>query len=366
MDDFSILSLVESKNEWCARLVNIFTPAVIEGMQSIFTEAVNLCENDDESSHYLMTFQTFLKRIPNWNPEIIEKERRRIEDESGCNYLEDLVTCVHIVQLKALSCIRVSNTNKKVDIDVPSASRFIHKVYIKCAAKIYKNVYLYELEQEPLQVQKNNRELELLIREAILEAVRDTMPIEKLLKAYMAEQEAEVEHETEPEARAKLDSKEFRAEEESSQTSDRLEPAISNQLGAKKEPQKSLNFTLPTSKTPEIVTSQEKPLEKLTIPGMETLGTHAPPLSDLKLKFDNLDYTLSEGGEKKAEVVPKDIDRLEQISEERNIQRKLEEAAEDDDLSLKIGEEVKLEIEGLNSLESKKKDAPKLEIETLM
>lgn len=363
MDDFSILSLVESKNEWCARLVNIFTPAVIEGMQSIFTEAVNLCENDDESSQYLMTFQTFLKRIPNWNPEIIEKERRRIEDESGCNYLEDLVTCVHIVQLKALSCIRVSNTNKKVDIDVPSASRFIHKVYIKCAAKIYKNVYLYELEQEPLQVQKNNRELELLIREAILEAVRDTMPIEKLLKAYMAEQEAEVEHEAVPEGSVKLDSKDFRAEEELSKTPDIVKPANSNQLGVKKEPQKSLNFTLPISKTPDIVTSQEKPLEKLTIPGTETLG---PPQSDLKLKFDNLDYTLSERGEKKTEVVPKDIARLEKISEERNTQRKLEEAAEDDDLSLKIGEEVKLEIEELNSLESKKKDAPKLEIETLM
>ena len=39
MDDYSISSLTESKNEWCVRLVNIFTPAVIVGLKSIFKEA---------------------------------------------------------------------------------------------------------------------------------------------------------------------------------------------------------------------------------------------------------------------------------------------------------------------------------------
>ena len=39
MDDYSLASLAESKNEWCARLVNALTPAVIEGLRSIFKEA---------------------------------------------------------------------------------------------------------------------------------------------------------------------------------------------------------------------------------------------------------------------------------------------------------------------------------------
>ena len=64
------------------------------------------------------------------------------------------------------------------------------------------------------------------------------------------------------------------------------------------------------------------------------------------------------------EVAPKTVERLEKISEERNEQRKLEEAEEDQELTLKIGEEVKLEIENLNSSERKKPD-PLLEIETL-
>ena len=90
MDDYNIASLSESKNEWCARLVNAMTPAVIEGLRSIFKEASALCEREDQEDKYLMTFQTYLSRIPKWNEEIIKGERERIEERSRCGYLEDL------------------------------------------------------------------------------------------------------------------------------------------------------------------------------------------------------------------------------------------------------------------------------------
>ena len=69
-------------------------------------------ENDEENK-YLMTFQNLLSTIPGWNPNTIETERNRIETSSGCKYLEDLITCVHIIQLKALTCIRVGQKQKK-------------------------------------------------------------------------------------------------------------------------------------------------------------------------------------------------------------------------------------------------------------
>ena len=48
MDDYSINSLGDSKNEWCARLINILTPVTIQGVKSIFDEAYKLCmENDN-------------------------------------------------------------------------------------------------------------------------------------------------------------------------------------------------------------------------------------------------------------------------------------------------------------------------------
>jgi hypothetical protein len=187
MDDFVISNLNESRNEWCGRLVSIFTPLVNEGVRSIFNESWKLCVDNNEANKYLMTFQNLLSRVPKWNNNIIEEERKRIIERSGCNYLEDLITCVHIIQLKALTCIRVGNKQKKIDITVPKLDSFIHKVYIHVARKVYSNVFLFEKNINPLQMQKNNRELEVIIQECILTAIRESIPTESIIRAYMEE-----------------------------------------------------------------------------------------------------------------------------------------------------------------------------------
>jgi hypothetical protein len=187
MDDFNVGSLHESKNEWGARLLTIMTPLIIEGLRSIFEEAHKLCRDNNEMDKYLMTFQNFISRIPKWNPNIIENERKRICDRSGCGYLEDLITCVHIIQLKLLTAMRSGNKQKKIDINIPKLDDFIHKAYVHVARKIYKNVYLFEIDIPPLQIQKNHRELEIIVQECILNAVRESIPVENILRAYMDE-----------------------------------------------------------------------------------------------------------------------------------------------------------------------------------
>jgi hypothetical protein len=187
MDDFNVSALHESKNEWGARLVTILTPLIIDGYKVILEESIKLCKENNEMDKYLKTFQNLLVRVPKWNAQMIETERKRICEKSGCNYLEDLVTCVHIIQLKILTSMRVGQKQKKININVPKLDDFIHKVYINVARKIYKNVYLFEISIEPLQKQKNNRELEILVQEGILNTLRESIPVEAILKAYMDE-----------------------------------------------------------------------------------------------------------------------------------------------------------------------------------
>ena len=67
---------------------------------------------------------------PVYNETMLKDERKRIEEVTSCSYLEDLITCVHVIQLKALTCVRVGQKQKKIDIDVPSTNSFIHKCYI--------------------------------------------------------------------------------------------------------------------------------------------------------------------------------------------------------------------------------------------
>ena len=194
MDDYSLSTIIESKNEWCARLTNTLTPCIIEGLRSVFTEAYNVCKENDEESKYLMTFQNFLNNIPKWSSEIVANEKQRILTSSACNYLEDLLSCVHIAQLKSLTSSRVGLKQKKINIDIPDLCKFIHKTYINVARKVYVNIYLFELNIKPLQTQKNNRELELIVKECILNTIRESIPIEHILQMYLDEtQETDVE-----------------------------------------------------------------------------------------------------------------------------------------------------------------------------
>ena len=90
MDDYDVNMLSEAKNEYCVRLVNILTPLIMQGVNSIFDEAVTLCETNDEYDKYLMTFQNFLTRVPKWNQSLMDEETKRIQKESACSYLDDL------------------------------------------------------------------------------------------------------------------------------------------------------------------------------------------------------------------------------------------------------------------------------------
>jgi hypothetical protein len=232
MDDFSLNSLQESRNEWCSRLITVLTPCIIDGIKSIFEESWKLCVENDEKTKYLMTFQNFLSRVPKWNPNIISQECSRIKDKSNCTYISDLITCVHIIQLKMLSCMRVGTKQKKVDVNIPSLEDFVHHVYINAARKIYTNVYLFEMGISSLKSQKNSRELEIIIKECILQTVRETIPVEELLKLYMSET---VENATEVHEREEIISQEPIIEKPIAGNISQPEPMSAKQLAEEAE-----------------------------------------------------------------------------------------------------------------------------------
>ena len=319
MDDYSIGSLQDSRNEWCARLINILFPLISEGLKSIFDDAFKLCEENEEEEKYLMTFQNFLARIPKWSNAIIDKETERIQEKSNCSYLQDLISCVHIIQLKSLTCMRVGQKQKKVDIDIPQLNSFIHKIYINVARKIYTNVYLFEKYITPLQVQKHNRELELIIKEAILNTIRDNIPVESILKVYMDET---IEEDLEVEEKEEIISTEP-IEEEVEKHGNKQNLEVNEKIETE-------------------VKEDGKPIiEKLT--------------------FSDIDNVIDVNNNEEKIDAPKTVERLEKISIERNEQRKLDEIEDDmDDDSndkIKIGENVLLDSFDVHDLN---KDKPKI------
>ena len=292
MDDFNISTLHESRNEWSARLISILTPLIIDGYKSILDEAVKLCKENNEMEKYLMTFQNFITRVPKWNQTIIENERNRICEKSGCSYLEDLITCVHIIQLKILTVMRVGQKQKKIDINIPKLDDFIHKVYIHVARKIYKNVYLFELNVAPLQIQKHNRELEVIVQECILNSLRESVPVEAILKAYMDETMEE----------------------------DVVEEIKEEYI---QEPVKNENTVM-----------HGNGVENTNVNG--TVEEYNKDNMNTKLSFSDIDLVKDQYNQEQQINAPKNIERLEELSEIRYNQRKLEADDDDDDSNQKI------------------------------
>ena len=338
MDDYSISSLQESRNEWCARLINIFTPLTMEGFKSIFEESWKLCQENDETEKYLMTFQNFLARIPKWNPSILEEETKRITEKSNCGYLTDLISCVHIIQLKSLTCMRAGNKQKKIDISVPSLTDFVHKVYINAARKIYTNIYLFEKNISPLQIQKHNRELELIIREQILDTIRDNIPVENILKVYLDES---IEEDVQVEE-----------SEEIISTEPIIEESKEDDKDATNEDDDKDATNEDADNTKDDISGDDNTNRKseLRIDPLEPLDTMIRN-PDGKIQFNDIDNAISTTREIEEISAPKNVERLEQISNERHEARKLEEEDDDVEEKIKIGDTINLTELDVHDLE---------------
>lgn len=314
MDDFNVSSLHESKNEWGARLITILTPLVIDGYKSILDEAIKLCKDNGEMDKYLMTFQNFISRIPKWNQTIIETERKRICDKSGCSYLEDLVTCVHIIQLKILTAMRVGQKQKKVDIKVPKLDDFVHKTYINVARKVYKNVYLFEIGIPPLNIQKNHRELEIIVQECILNTLRESIPVEAILKAYMDET---IEEDVVEEIKEQI------IEQPTKNDESRQNGGAYRQL------------------------NESQPQQNMLANNVNKVG------------FNDIDYVSTSDGQIQNVVVPKTYENLDYISNMRAEQRRQQEEDEDDNDNIRLNISnisVNPETLGLLTIEEPKMD----------
>jgi hypothetical protein len=350
MDDYSLSSLTESKNEWCARLVSLLTHHIIIGVDSIYKEALTICINEKEENKYLMTFQNLLCAIPQWNPSIIEQETKRIETNSGCKYLEDLITCVHIIQLKALTCIRVGQKSKKIDINIPSVNTFIHNVYINVARKLYTNVYLYEKDLYPLQIQKNKHEVEFLVKEAILLTIRDNIPVEKILQSYMEESEevevlnmqaAQQAAQQPPAGNASLNP------DSTNSTSNipvdlSVNPLLTdNKLENYAKDFKNEFSNLNSASASSVATTTTG---KFSNPGsISSAGSTS--LDKLKINFDDKDIVIKQDGVHSEVMAPKDLNTLQQLAAERKIKEAKEQSYNDDYDKISLGSSIDLNLD---------------------
>jgi hypothetical protein len=346
MDDFNLTTLNEARNEYCLELIGRLTPLVYQGILSIFEDAYQLCVQNDQVDKYLMTFQNYLARVPKWNHEIIEMETQRIIKETQCPYLEELMTCVHIIMLKNLTAIRAGTKNKKVDVDIPNLDDFIHKIYIEVARRIYKNVYLFDRNVKALEKQKNMRECELIIRESIVNVIRKSMPIERIIRAYLDET----------------------TEEQVVQVKEEIQDMSGGGVVPEKKPEMKPVNKIEVSKVQQenkVEEPVEAPVEENTIVEPSNVRFND---KDVVLDFKTQQKVSTLQKAKPEEVyAPKDVERLEELNRQREQERPPIEDEDDQEERIQILDEPADldEVEELVPEKKQEEDDLELDIETL-
>lgn len=188
-EELSANALVDAKNEYTKLLTSYLTPCITEGFISLYDDAKNEKEEKQHDSRYddyseIQIFQDFIKKIPKWNQDIIDKESDRIIQKSKCDWLERLLYGVFVSNAKVLSIVRIQpKKDDKMRLKIPKLRNFIHKCYVECGRELYKVAYLFDDEDiTTIEKQKNIRDINSIVRDGIVEAVRKLLPIQDILK----------------------------------------------------------------------------------------------------------------------------------------------------------------------------------------
>jgi hypothetical protein len=209
----------DAKIEYTRQLTQFSLPAFTEYFLKVLED---IKVSDVNPKKLLLTFQTSLKEIPEWNQEKVQKETASILKEINCDYYDDLLSAVFVAHTKVLSAIRLTTKQKKLHITIPKVDHFLHHTLIECARILWSNVYLFSPNGTPIERQKAQRQIEQLIQDGILQSIRSMLPVKNILKEYLKDDdEEEVEDAEELKEEKKV--KKTKTKEESKETEETKE-----------------------------------------------------------------------------------------------------------------------------------------------
>jgi hypothetical protein len=180
----SILSVYsDARAEYTKQLCVFLVPAYFQFFTELLEKSKQTMANEPKKA--LWQFQNYLNEIHDWNMNKVNNEIHTILVNSGCDYLEDLLTAVFIAHTKVLTAIRLSSNNKKVEINIPKVEHFLFKVLCETSKLLWSSTYLFRDGISGIEKQQNYRNIEQLINEGILQAVRSLVPVKTILRDFV-------------------------------------------------------------------------------------------------------------------------------------------------------------------------------------
>jgi hypothetical protein len=174
----------EAKAEYTRQLCSFLVPALETYFLDLLTETKT---TEKDPKRLLWAFQDLLKQFPDWNIDKVQRETEKVQSETKCDYLEEILTAVFIAHTKVLSAIRLTSKQKKLQITIPKIDHFLHRTMSECARLLWSNAYLFAESGTSIERQKNLRQVGQLLHEGVLQSIRGMLPVKSILKEYLAD-----------------------------------------------------------------------------------------------------------------------------------------------------------------------------------
>ena len=157
--------LVEAKHEYTVQLADLLSPYVLNTIARLY----------DSSKKSTKAFRELLRQVPNWNSSQIDDRTNEIERRNP--QLQDLIAACCVSYTKVLGSIRLNQSQQSnVRISLPQSTAFVHSVYVHVAKEFF---------HDPKLAYADRRARTTLMRDAVDESIRQHVPIDQLLKAYL-------------------------------------------------------------------------------------------------------------------------------------------------------------------------------------
>ena len=163
--------LVQAKNEYVNQIADCIAPFVINVINTLYAASK---KNAGLGGGFVKDFQKKLREIPLWNQSMIDAQVVAITNKY--KYLPELIAAVFVSYVKILSSVKIHAHKPHIQLKLPADDVFVHRVYITVAKSIYMDPGLV----------KSPRDVRLsVVRNAVENSVRELLPIEEILRAYL-------------------------------------------------------------------------------------------------------------------------------------------------------------------------------------